>query len=138
MTALFVDTSAFLAVLDAGDGSHERAVDGWSRLIEGMRSGEFSGITHYGVALESSALVQRRMGMEAVRELHDGLLRTLRLEWVDEALHARAVTAMLAAGSRGVSLVDWTSFEMMKARGIRHALAFDSDFEQRGFGLPWA
>lgn len=137
MTALFVDTSAFLAVLDAGDRSHGLAVAGWSRLLEGMRSEEFSGVTHYGVALESSALVQRRLGMEALRELHDGLLATLRLEWVDEALHTRAVTAMLAAGRRGVSLVDWTSFELMKARGIRHALAFDSDFEQRGFGLPW-
>ena len=24
-----------------------------------------------------------------------------------------------------------------RAKDIRHALAFDSDFEQRGFGLPW-
>lgn len=137
MTALFVDTSALLAVLDVDDASHARAVAGWSRLFEGMRSGEFSGVTHYGVVLESSALVQRRLGMEAIRELHDGLLATLRLEWVDEALHARAATAMLAAGHRRVSLVDWTSFELMKAKGIRYALAFDADFERRGFGLPW-
>lgn len=137
MTALFVDTSAFLAVLDVDDECHARSVAGWSRLLEGMRSGEFSGVTHYGVVLESSALVQRRLGMEAIRELHDGLLRTLRLEWVDETLHTRAVTAMLAAGHRRVSLVDWTSFELMKVKGIRHALAFDSDFEQRGFRLPW-
>lgn len=107
-------------------------------MLEGMRSGEFSGVTHYGVVLESSALVQRRLGMEAIRELHDGLLCTLRLEWVDETLHTRAVTAMLAAGHRRVSLVDWTSFELMKVKGIRHALAFDSDFDDRGFGLPWA
>ena len=94
-------------------------------------------MTHYGVALESSALVQRRFGMDAVRELHDGLLAVLAVEWVDEALHSRAVTAMLTSGHRRVSLVDWTSFELMRARGIRYALAFDADFEQRGFRLPW-
>lgn len=137
MTGVLVDTSAFLAVLDVDDGSHDRAVDGWSRLLEGMRFRELRGVTHYGVVVESSALVQRRLGMAALRELHDGLIATLRLEWVDEALHARAETAMLAAGHRRVSLVDWTSFELMKATGIQHALAFDADFERRGLGPPW-
>ncbi len=137
MIPVLVDTSALLAFLNIEDENHARAVADWSRLLDGLELDELSGVTHYGVVLEASALVQRRFGMEATRELHDGLLATLRLEWVDEALHTRAVTAMLAAGHRRVSLVDWTSFELMKAKGIRYALAFDSDFEQRGFGLPW-
>ena len=59
------------------------------------------------------------------------------MEWVDEALHGRAITALLAAANRDISLVDWTSFELMRARGIDHALAFDSDFDDQGFQLPW-
>lgn len=137
MTRIFVDTSALLAALDVGDEHHERAVTAWTRMLEGIESREYRGVTHYGVALEANSLVQRRLGMDAVRELHYGLLATLEWEWADETLHRAALAAMLAAGRRRVSLVDWTSFELMRARGIRHALAFDSDFEQRGFRLPW-
>ncbi len=137
MTTIFVDTSALVAGLDSGDNRHAEARAAWSRLLEGASSDEYWGVTHYGVVVEASALVQRRFGMDAVKELHHGLLGALTVEWVDEELHSHAVTAMLASGHRGVSLVDWTSFELMRAKDIRYALAFDSDFEQRGFGLPW-
>lgn len=53
--------------------------------------------------------------------------------WIDESLHTRAVTAMLAAGRRDVSLVDWTSFELMRQRGVDHAFAFDVDLDDQGF-----
>lgn len=137
MRTVFVDTSALYALLDADDDRHPQAASGWLRLLDGIESGVLSGVTHHGVVVEASALVQRRLGMAATRRLHDDLLAVLTVEWVDEALHERAMTAMLAAGRRDVSLVDWTSFEMMRARGIDHALAFDSDFDDRGFGLPW-
>lgn len=54
--------------------------------------------------------------------------------WRGEAgLHRRAITAMLAARRRPVSLVDWTSFEVMRSRGIGSAFAFDDDFAAQGF-----
>lgn len=136
-TTVFVDTSALYALVDAHDDCHSAAARGWHRLLVGVETGTLAGVTHYGVVLESSALVQRRLGMAAVRRLHDDLLACLALEWVDEALHTRAMTAMMAASRRDVSLVDWTSFELMRARGIDYALAFDSDFDDRGFRLPW-
>jgi len=40
---------------------------------------------------------------------------------------------MLAAGRRDVSLVDWTSFELMRQRGVDHAFAFDVDLDDQGF-----
>ena len=137
MTRILVDTSALVAALNVGDQHHGHAVMAWTRLLEGIKSREYSGVTHYGVVLEANALVKRRLGMDAALELHDGLLAALDLEWVDRILHRAAVTAMLAAGHRRVSLVDWTSFELMRAKGIRYALAFDSDFERRGFRPPW-
>jgi predicted nucleic acid-binding protein len=42
------------------------------------------------------------------------------------------VAALLAAATSDVSLVDWTSFELMRRKGIETALAFD-DFERQGF-----
>ena len=34
---------------------------------------------------------------------------------------------------RDVSLVDWTSFELMRELGVVQAFAFDDDFASQGF-----
>jgi predicted nucleic acid-binding protein len=36
---------------------------------------------------------------------------------------------------RQVSLVDWTSFVLMRRRGTSEAFAFDDDFTRQGFTL---
>lgn len=90
-------------------------------------------VTHNYVLVESTALVQHRLGLEAVRALHDDLLPTVAVEWVDERTHGQALAAVLAAGRREVSLVDRVSFELMRGLGIRRAFAFDEDFEREGF-----
>jgi uncharacterized protein len=135
VTRVLVDTSAFFAALDATDQMSRASADGWSRLVAAHRVGEVEATTHSGVVVECSALVQRRLGMEAVRALHRDLFPLVDVVWVDEALHERSVSALLAADRRDVSLVDWTSFELMRAEGIRTAFAFDDDFERQGFSL---
>jgi predicted nucleic acid-binding protein len=134
-TPVFVDTSAIYAVLDADDDSHAQAARVWPRLVDGIAAGETQGITHAAVVVEATALVQRRLGMNAVRDLHDELLPVLSLHFVEDGLHGRAVTALLAADRRDVSLVDWTSFELMRAHGVRSAFAFDEGFTAQGFAL---
>ena len=37
--------------------------------------------------------------------------------------------------NRDVSLVDWTSFEVMRRLGIEQAFAFNDDFAAQGFGV---
>ncbi|HEX9259644.1 MAG TPA: PIN domain-containing protein [Acidimicrobiales bacterium] len=133
MTRVFVDTSALYAVLDADDRRHADAVAGWERLLDGLGAGGTEPVPHGSVAVESTALVQHRLGMAAVRALHYDLHALLRIRRVDEQLHGRAVAALLAAGRRDVSLVDWTSFEMMRGDAIEVAFSFDDDFAQQGF-----
>ncbi|HEU5301297.1 MAG TPA: PIN domain-containing protein [Acidimicrobiia bacterium] len=130
---VFVDTSALYAALDADDEHHAAAAATWGRLLDGTTAGSIEGVTHGSVVVEASALVQRRLGMRAVRALHDGLLPVLSLHWVDQQLHSRAVSALLAGDRREVSLVDWTSFELMRALGVGRAFAFDDDFVTQGF-----
>ncbi len=134
---VFVDTSALLAGLDVEDGGHPVAASHWHRLLDGIAAGQIAGITHSYVVSEAMSLAQRRMGMAAVWRLNDALLKPLMVIWVDQELHHRALAAMLAANRRSVSLVDWTSFELMRSRGITHALAFDTYFTEQGFTLPW-
>ncbi|MGH8924283.1 MAG: type II toxin-antitoxin system VapC family toxin [Acidimicrobiia bacterium] len=124
---VFVDTSALYATLDAADPVHPLA----ARAFFSLRGEEL--MTHNYVVVESAALVQRRLGSAALRDLADGLLGPVQIVFVDNELHASALTALLASRRRGVSLVDHTSFEVMRRRGITRAFAFDADFVAEGF-----
>ncbi|MXW70993.1 MAG: PIN domain-containing protein [Acidobacteria bacterium] len=135
MTPVFLDTSALLALLDAEDPFHDDAKRSWERLLNAVRARQHFLLTHYAVVVESSALIARRLGVQAVRQLHEEMLPVAEVVWIDEKLHARATAAMFAAGRRKVSLVDWLSFEVMRDRRIRRAFTYDGDFEDQGF-LP--
>jgi predicted nucleic acid-binding protein len=125
----FVDTSAFYALLDGDDAEHSRALKVW----EGEPPGEGGLVTTNYVVLESMALLQSRLGMPAVRVFQDAILPLVRMEWIDEVLHAQAVSAFLSTDRRGLSLVDLSSFETMRRLGIRSAFTFDRHFRQYGF-----
>ncbi|MGI9081208.1 MAG: type II toxin-antitoxin system VapC family toxin [Thermoleophilaceae bacterium] len=126
----FVDTSALYALLDRSDPDHERV----ARVFPDLLGGDPL-VTHSYVLVEATALVQRRLGIAAVRDLTGALLSAVETKWVDRELHDAALGALLAAGRRGVSLVDWTSFEMMRRLGIERAFALDVDFERQGFAV---
>jgi predicted nucleic acid-binding protein len=126
---VFVDTSAFYALLSRDDRYHSRAVALWQTL----RSSDEERVSTNYVALEVFALVQRRLGMEAARRLQEDLLPLVRVAWVTEAEHRAAVASVLAAGRRGLSLVDAVSFVAMRRLGATRAFAFDPDFRQQGF-----
>ncbi|MGH9464435.1 MAG: type II toxin-antitoxin system VapC family toxin [Thermoanaerobaculia bacterium] len=126
---IFVDTSALFALVDGAALRHRQAAETWR---EALASGEPLFTSNY-VLLEAHALFQRRLGLEAVRSLESSLRPVLEVDWVDEDLHAAAVAAVLAAARRGLSLVDCTSFEIMRRRGLRRAFTLDADFASQGF-----
>ncbi len=126
---VFVDTSALLATLNADDVNHASASDVLRRYVDAPL------ITHNYVVLETTALVQRRFGLAAVRLLSERLLSALTVVWIDADRHERAMTSLLSRRRRGVSLVDWASFDLMRERGIQDAFAYDEDFTREGFTL---
>ncbi len=126
---VFVDTSALYAVLDAADAQHGPADQVWRDLL----GDDVPLLTHSSVVVEASALVQARLGMDAVRVLHGDVLPLLSVRFVDAFLHRQAVTALLASGRRSLSLVDWTSFELMRNESLTEVFAFDDDFTRQGF-----
>ena len=126
---VFVDTSALLATLDADDMNHASASDVLRRYVDAPL------VTHNYVVLETTALLQRRFGLAAVRLLSERLLPALTVVWIDADRHERAMTSLLTRRRRSVSLVDWASFDLMRERGIQDAFAYDDDFSREGFTL---
>ncbi len=128
---LFVDTSALLAFLDADQPRHADTVEAWRRAIDDRDRL----VTSNYVLVEVFALVPRRLGFDALHALAADLLPLVETLWMDEDLHAAATAALFTAGRRRLSLVDCTSFELMRRHGITHALALDADFARQGFRL---
>lgn len=127
---VFVDSSALYAVIDGDEVNNDRAVRTFEALL-----GAHALVTHSYVCVETISLLQRRLGLEAVRAFTDDVVPALTVEWVGEALHRAAIAVCLTAGRRDVSLVDRTSFEQMRQRGISTAFAYDRHFAEQGFEL---
>jgi predicted nucleic acid-binding protein len=125
----FVDTSALYAVLDRDDENHQAARAIWEMLL---KSGATLVTSNY-VLLEACALVQHRLGLDALRTFQDDLLPLLTIEWISRAQHDSAIAVVLSAGRKKLSLVDCVSFGVMRAAGLRKAFAFDSHFIEQGF-----
>jgi predicted nucleic acid-binding protein len=127
--SIFVDTSALFAILDADDLSHAAAKKIWARLLAGN---ERLVSTNY-VLVETFALAQRRLGMEAVNALVQDIVPVLQIEWIDSPQHSAALNKLLSVAHRQLSLVDWVSFVTMQRLELKTAFAFDADFVERGF-----
>lgn len=127
--SVFVDTSALLALLDADDEHHPDAVAAWQRLQD--EDGAL--VTSNYVILETMAVAQRRLGMDAVRTIAREVAPLLEVYFVDEAIHSAAIAAVLVSGRRDLSLVDCSSFEVMRRRGLARAYAYDRHFAEQGF-----
>ena len=126
---IFVDTSAAFAVLDIGDRFHLPAREAWSHWIER----ETPLLTSNYVVLEATALIRNQLGMRAAGDLHRAVLPMLEVEWVTRAVHESGVNSFLRANQSRLSLVDCTSFEMMRRLGLRNVFTFDHHFAEQGF-----
>ncbi len=125
---IFIDTSAFYALLDINDNQHGPAAYAWESIRE---QPEQLACSNY-ILLETIALLQNRLGMSAVQDFIS-LTNLMSVYWISIEEHNQAVSALLTAGQRGLSLVDCTSFEIMRTRGIRTAFTFDAHFAGQGF-----
>jgi uncharacterized protein len=129
--SVFVDTSAFYAVLDASDACHKAARRTWTELLD---AGESLVTTNY-VLVETTALLQHRIGMVAVETFVADVEPVVQATWVDAAAHRVALHGLLVAGRRRVSLVDSVSFHVMREQAIRTVFCFDPHFAEQGFML---
>ncbi len=125
---VFVDTSALYALLDADDANHRSAAEQWAILVEERHELICTG----AILAEATALMQSRLGVEAVQALAGSLQPVLSVLWTGAEEHDRALGAVLAARRRSLPLVDCISFDCMRELGISRAFTFDHHFRERG------
>ena len=126
---IFIDTSALYAFISEDDRNHELAREIWGALL----IGEDKLLTNSYVLVESLTLIQQRLGMKYVRAFLPRFTPILRVEWLGQEHHSRAVEQLLTADRRQLSLVDCSSFETMRRLGIDKAFTFDEHFREQGF-----
>ena len=129
--SLFVDTSAFYAILVGTEREHTPVVTAFKRALD---RGVGLYTTNY-VLVETTALLQHRIGLAPVRDLEARLLPVLSIHWIDEEVHSRELERLFRMYRRHVSLVDAASFVVMEREGITDVLGLDANFTAEGFRL---
>lgn len=127
---IYIDTSAFYAIIDQDDSNHESAKRTWVSLI--MQKESLT-CNNY-VLVETIALLQNRFGMNAVLDLQK-MLPILSIDWITAEQHRFAVAMLITINRRQMSLVDCSSFDTMQRLGINTVFAFDKHFAEHGFEI---
>ena len=126
---IFVDSSAFLAIVKVDDLNHLRAKQQWTDLLN---SNEALYTNNY-VMVESIAIIQKRSGLKVVGQLQKNFLSLVNIDWISEEYHSQALETVFERKLRKLSLVDCTAFQTMRRLGIEIAFTFDSHFGEEGF-----
>jgi predicted nucleic acid-binding protein len=130
---VFVDSGAWIALAEIQDPYHDRARAAWQTLGKaGARL-----FTSVAVVLETFTFLDRRGSRDLALRWRDSLAAIERFE----ILGCSAEDLSEAWGYfdrkelHKLSLVDATSFALMRKHRIRIALAFDTHFATAGFRL---
>lgn len=128
MKATFADTSYYVALLNASDSCHQRAVEQTERLLGRIIVTGFV-LTELGNAL--SGIKDRHLFGPLVRHLLSD--PGTEVVPVSQSLFRQGLDLFVQRPDKEWSLVDCTSFAVMKQRRLTTALTTDHHFQQAGF-----
>ena len=129
---MFIDTSAFYALMDSSDKNHDKAAELWPLLLH---KDQYLATGNY-IIVETLALVQNRLGFEAADLWYQDILSLAKVLWVEESIHNLACELWLSLGRRKLSFVDCVSFVTMRHFNIKKVFSFDKHFIEQGFDVP--
>lgn len=131
---IFVDTSAWYALIDKDDAHHETAWAMFPHLLE--RTKGLTTTNH--VVGETYTLIRTSLGHRKAWEFLDLLGQSRRVErlFTPNNLEMDAYELLKKYADQGFSFVDATSFAWMRVLKLHEAFAFDKHFRVMGFAQP--
>ena len=131
---LFIDTSAFKALVDTKDDFHQKAKTIWVKLEK--QKSDVSLMTSNYVLDESFTLIRARSGIDTVQYFRTVLaaspeLAIVRVTVSDEANAWNWFTKDWSS----LSFTDCVSFALMKRLKITSVVTFDQHFTRAGFEI---
>lgn len=133
---VFVDSGAWIALLDADDPGNGAAARYWDRQV---RAGVRFMTTNYVVS-EAGTWLRYHAGLPAALALRQridaaGASRLVRCLWVDEHVGEEAWRLLAQYADVKLSVVDATSAVVARKAGIGEVFGFDGDFRALGFDV---
>lgn len=126
---VFIDSSAFLALLDKNDENYNAA----KKILKNLQKKKVRLFTINFVIAESHALILSVLGVDVARkflsEIEKSAISIIRVEEEDE-MKAREI--IFAYQDKNFSLVDAISFAVMEKFDASLAFTFDKHFKQYG------
>lgn len=130
---IFVDTSAWYALADAGDFNHRKARTFFTAALADYREL----VTTNHVIGESYTLLRYRLGHDISWKFLGNIRKSQKLRsiFVSEELEQKAYRLLEHYPDQKFSFVDGTSFTLMKEQNISDCFAFDRHFFTAGFTI---
>jgi len=128
---IFVDTSAIISLGVVTDKFHKRAIE-WKSTHRNVDL-----ITSNLVVIESLGWLRYKIGKKLAVDTGQNLLsgRGIVIERVTAYDELQAWLLFQKLDGRGISMIDTTSFVVMRRLKIKEVFAFDTDFKTQGFTI---
>jgi len=128
---IFVDTSAWLALLNTADQYHFQSKQIRDELIQNDTKLYTSSFVLAELANGLSKLKYRNMAIDFIERVKSG--KEVQIVFVGEELFERSWKLFKSRTDKEWGFVDCTSFVIMKKLKIRHSFSNDKHFTQCGF-----
>jgi len=131
--SVFVDASAFYALINKNDIFHEQAKVISSTL---SKNNETLITSNYTLA-ETYTILRSKIGFDVASKFAGEIKKNLiQIIWVDEIIHNRAIEIFLEKKEpKDLSFFDCIDFALIESAGIEKAFSFDRHFEILGIPL---
>jgi hypothetical protein len=119
---IFADSSYFIGLADLKDQWHPQAVGILKKVKDKFMISDL-------VLSETVTSIGSRAGGKAGKRIYDYFIDNCEIVFVDDDLLWEAMEIFLKYGGK-LSVADSVSIAIMKRRGIKKIISFDSDFDR--------
>jgi len=130
MTSIFIDSSALIALHNASDKLHSKALS----IVESLDSTETLPVISLNIILESITVISQKVGkkeaLSALADLRSGRYKIIE---IDDKIISLAENIFSKEKSKNISYSDCLSFSIMKTNNYSWCFSFDAHFKKQGF-----